>query len=43
MIIREKYHFMVKFKYKCYTVAVEDHIPGYLYGCGDYQIFAKYS
>ena len=28
---------MVEFKYICYAVAVDGHIPGYLYDFGDYQ------
>ena len=28
---------MVEFEYICYAVAVDNHIPRYLYDFGDYQ------
>ena len=35
-------HLMVEFEYICYAVAVDNHIPRYLYDLGDYQqIVAK--
>ena len=30
-------HLMVEFEYICYAVAVDNHIPRYLYDLGDYQ------
>ena len=35
--LRKSDHFMVEFEYICYAVAMDNHIPRYLYDFGDYQ------